>query len=292
MSDFKIGAELADQRLDRGLAALLGISLRTSRRMIGDGRLLLNDHAASSGERLKVGDQLRIILIAEKTTKEPEFLGSQGEYHFLYKPAGLHTATLAGREDPSLESFLPQIRQERNLPPLTLLQRLDFGTAGIICATSGAADAYRAAEQEGACRKYYITALQGLLRHTICAKNRLAVNGGVRVRIKSSEGERHTLFEPLWQGRSELFATEITLARCMLARGQRHQIRAHAQAIGHPLAGDGLYGASEDCGFLLAHYCLEFPGHRFFYLDADWPLAALCRLAPVKAMAKEAGLCT
>ena len=72
------------------------------------------------------------------------------------------------------------------------------------------------------------------------------------------------------------FPDSLTLAGCTIHRGARHQIRAHAAALGHALWLDGLYASSlpqssEDGQgyFFLHHGALHLPEARWL-LPPDW----------------------
>lgn len=270
MRETVVGEPFAGMRLDRALANLAGLGLRGARRMIVDGSVLLNGRAAAKGALVRAGDRIEFADTAQ-AQRQCGLFGTQGAYCFFYKPAGMHTTALAGRNNGSLEQCLPALCAERQLPPgIQLLQRLDFGTSGLVCGAmnKAAADAYRYWQKLGKCSKFYYAALSGRLDHAVTARFAL-MGSGKRMTCGREAGEplRWTEFEPLWQGELNGYG-EVTLARCLIRSGQRHQIRAHAQVIGHPLAGDGLYGAGEALdNFLLSHYRLEFPGHRALWRD-------------------------
>lgn len=59
-------------------------------------------------------------------------------------------------------------------------------------------------------------------------------------RRRVSETGEHAV--TLYQVMERFDEAELTLVRLRLETGRTHQIRVHLSAIGHPLAGDGLYG--------------------------------------------------
>lgn len=225
----------------------------------------------------------------------PRWLETHGNWMFFHKPAGLHTAALTGRGGPSLEGLLPQL-----LPALAggagedlprLCNRLDQGTSGIVVAARDmpAAEDWRRTEDAGLCVKQYVALLCGCLREPVTVNNALDTHKRrvTRVLAEVAPPLRHTRLVPLeatcagalaergarvFAGRGEVVApwlealraceasTPLTLALCRIRKGARHQIRAHAAHAGHPLWGDGLYGAPVPGTFLLHHHELRMPG--------------------------------
>ena len=272
----------AGTRLDKYLATRFGqMGLRGWRRAIELGTALVNGRKARPGLRLQGCEELEILAEREEAPLKAKLLDCKDDYLFFHKPAGLHSAALAGNPQDSLEAQSTRLCAEQGLSgDITLLQRLDYGTEGIVCAarSAGAASAYRLHERAGKCVKSYLALLEGILEKPAMAKNKLETNGGKRIRIKAEPDDNPALwtaFEPVWSGAHPVRGCEVTLARCRLCAGQRHQVRAHAAALGLPLAGDWLYGSRRDGGFALAHYRIEFPGCLFEYLSPQSPFASL-----------------
>lgn len=231
-------------------------------------------------------------------------LDMQNGYCFFSKPAYMHSASLAGSSEPSAEALAPAlVRQwagrhceqtacapyasagpgvhnngEKAVHPeeLRLLQRLDFGTSGLLCAalTPEAAAVFRATEAEGHCEKRYVALLTGVLSGPVTAQQALNVNGRRKTRLREAQAHktRWTDFWPLHVWHPGETDTEdlrallahnsgagsaqnlplhlppqgLTLAACRIRRGARHQIRVHAAGLGHALWGDALYSGDED----------------------------------------------
>ena len=167
--ELRVDAALAGQRLDQALAALTPeLGLRGRRRLIARGAVLVNGRVGDAGCRLRPGDVLALRGTEDGTgatpcsADMPRLLSRQGDYCFLYKPAGLHSAALAGDNGPSLEALLPVLLSEESGGRAPrLMQRLDYGTSGIVCAALGAkaAQAFRVAERTGRCEKRYLALL-------------------------------------------------------------------------------------------------------------------------------------
>lgn len=179
---------------------------------------------------------------AQERGAVPMVLGGGGGLFFLFKPAGLHTAALAGTCSSSLErlaaSLLPEERQ------LQLLTRLDMWTSGIVLAAGSpeVAARFRAEEAAGLWEKRYVTVLEGMLTVAVQARQALHTAKCATTRVLPEEAPplRQTCIVPL--GRVTGGAAPLTLAGCRIQKGARHQIRAHAAAAGYPLWGDGRYG--------------------------------------------------
>lgn len=257
--------ELAGLRLDRALAqSNPGLSLRASRRLIEDGRLLVNGRESRPGHRLTASDCLHFRTSSESRAPFAKVISVKNDFVFFYKPAGLHTVALKGRCNDSLEKQLPELLHTHSLPQTArLLQRLDWGTNGIVSAalSKEAGEIYREMERAGKICKYYLAVLNGHLMKDTIAKCPL---DGQRVpKVKTLPGtadpERWTCFKPLKQ------VEDVTIAMCRIKKGQRHQIRAHAQSIGLPLQGDELYGGGKG-GFSLTHYRLQTTVFDISYL--------------------------
>lgn len=149
-------AGLVGQRCDQALAALLPhLGLRGRRRCLERGGALCNGCPVSAAHRLVSGDVLTLVSpVAALSAAQAlaaagaRLLSRQGDYAFFFKPAGLHTAALAGDAGPSLEGLLPALTAELPAPEVgaarpdpsavspfcRLLQRLDRETSGMVCA--------------------------------------------------------------------------------------------------------------------------------------------------------------
>ena len=295
MTAMEIQKDLAGQRLDAALASLLpDASLRARRRCIDLGLVCVNGRPGRAGQRLRVGD--RIDVAQESATPQPaaRLVCREGDYAILAKPAGLHSVSLAGSAASSLEAQLPEL-----LPGQTarLLQRLDRHTSGLVCAalTGEAASAFRNWEQRGQCHKRYVAILEGEMPQAVTATRAIDTDQRLKSRVTQDEAPavRHTCFEPLaCAPLCELLPGLLpglvpggadgrqaaTLAGCVIHRGCRHQIRAHAAHAGHPLVGDTLYGAAP---LSRPEHTEQDPGPAFFLHAAAIVAPALrCTLPP------------
>lgn len=153
---------------------------------------------------------------------------------FLNKPAGLVTQRRMFEPD---EPFLHDL-VERHTSPAFLMQRLDRGTSGVIFFSKNADMNVRLTRQfeRKRIRKTYLAICEGELgeRQTIDAP--IARIGAIKFAVRDDGKRAVTHVRPL------AYLPAGSLLEITLETGRTHQIRVHLAAIGHPLAGDWLYG--------------------------------------------------
>ncbi|MDR0466462.1 MAG: RNA pseudouridine synthase [Deltaproteobacteria bacterium] len=276
------GAEQSGLRLDAALVALFPFfGLRARRRLWKDHQVLVDGLARAPAFRLRGGETIRLAPLcpanaasdplAEFAHDPPRLLERRGDFFFLYKPGGLHVESLAGAPTRSLAAVLERITPDVNGMRPILLSRLDLETSGIVPAAGDedAARQWRRWENAGGVGKGYLAVLEGGLADETLARNALDTARKSRTRVLEADGPvlRHTRISPLAGFQAgeapELMSghpdgARFTLALCRIAKGARHQIRAHAAHIGHPLAGDALYGSSCGASFFLHHFRIQW----------------------------------
>lgn len=139
-------------------------------------------------------------------------------------------------------SLVGAAREYTGLPTMHLVFRLDRETSGVVVLAKDAATATRlqTAMMRRQVGKTYEAILTGRLTDRVTVEQPLGDDVASPVFTKSAVvagGQPSvTHFEPLR-------ATEsFTHARVTTETGRKHQIRAHAQWLGHALVGDKIYG--------------------------------------------------
>ena len=127
----------------------------------------------------------------------------------------------------------------RHTSPAYLLQRLDRGTSGVMFFSKRADVNARLTRrfQHKAIRKRYLALCEGSLGERLTIHAPLARVGAIKFAVREGGKTARTHVDPLQATPGGSFL-EIELET-----GRTHQIRVHLASIGHPLAGDWLYGA-------------------------------------------------
>lgn len=146
-------------------------------------------------------------------------------------------------------SLAGAVREELKLDAVRFVYRLDRETSGVIVLAKDEAMGSRLqkAMARGMVGKCYTALLQGRMERVTTADLPLGPDPTSTVTVRQcvveagSPGAQwaQTIFKPL-------AATDhCTFAAMRLLTGRKHQIRAHALALGHPVVGDKLYGPDE-----------------------------------------------
>jgi len=287
-------------RLDRAVARITGAGLRAARRMIEGGRVKVSGVSRPAAWKLRPGelvtvdqpghgdapsapeqghDQEAVREDARPLEAGVRLLTRTASFAALYKPAGLHTASLAGGGGASLEVLLPRVLPDSPQGAAVLVNRLDRDTSGIVLAAFGQenARAFRQFEDAGKADKRYFALAGGRIGQPAILAWDLDTADRTRVRAlnePAADPLRVTRVVPL------AHLEDSTLVEARIAKGARHQIRAHLAKAGHPLLGDALYGGltgggtsgagTSGGGLKLHHWRCSFPG---FYASCppDWP---------------------
>jgi RluA family pseudouridine synthase len=139
--------------------------------------------------------------------------------------------------DPHEPVLLDEVMQHAG--PVFLMQRLDRGTSGVMFFSKRAdlnANLTRQFERKHIAKRYVAIA-EGCLaeRQTIDAP--LARIGPISFGVREEGKRAITEVDPVEATAGGSFVSVV------LRTGRTHQIRVHLAAIGHPLAGDWLYGS-------------------------------------------------
>ena len=155
---------------------------------------------------------------------------------FIDKPAGVVVQQrMHHPEEPYLHAEVL-----RYTSPAYLMQRLDRGTSGVMFFSKRSDVNARLTRQftRKGIRKRYLALCEGALSHAQTIDAPVARVGAITFAVREGGRRAITHVDPLQ-------ATSAgSLLAIQLETGRTHQIRVHLAAIGHPLAGDWLYGVA------------------------------------------------
>jgi len=217
-------------RLDQAIAARHpDISRRKARELIAARRVLVNERVVSIASReVDADDRIAVVEDAPELT----IIRESDDWIAVDKPAGMPTQPTRDRKQRSLEELMRLRFRE-----IWLVHRLDTPTSGVVLFARSAAAAARlsALFASGEIRKTYLAILEGEIAEECVVET--------PVQGKSAR----TTFSPL------RFDGTTTLVEAVIETGRTHQIRIHAQSIGHPVAGDRRYGSDGRAARLMLH---------------------------------------
>jgi len=254
--EFVVGVQDSGKRLDVFLAERQALFTRSQvQKAIKDGRIRIDDAPQKASYHVRAGERIEVGLI------DPVPLGSQAEnipLKVLYedtalmvvnKPPGMVVHPACGNYTGTLVNAL--LHHCTTLSGIGgvlrpgIVHRLDKGTSGILVVAKND------------------MAHQGLSRqfkeHTIVRRYQALVHGSmekaagtIATLIGRHTTQRKKMSALPKRGRqavthwkvAEEFAG-LTLLEVTLETGRTHQVRVHLSSIGHPVAGDALYGAGK-----------------------------------------------
>ena len=153
---------------------------------------------------------------------------------FVDKPAGLVVQQRMHEPDEAyLEAMVASYTS-----PVYLMQRLDRGTSGVMFFSKRSDMNVRLTRrfERKLIRKRYLAICDGELGETQTIDAPIARTGAITFGVRD-DGKR-----AVTHVRSRAATPSGSLLEIDLETGRTHQIRVHLAAIGHPLAGDWLYG--------------------------------------------------
>lgn len=192
---------------------------------------------------LQAGDKVVLSLQKEVKMAQPAKLDFFVRYQdedllIVDKPAGMPMYPTPGHDCDSLANAAAYYFKEQGTPQsFHPIYRLDKNTSGLIILGK---HAYSAAILAAKVEKEYFAVCEGILQGngTINAPIDLLPGHSVQRTVLESGQPAVTHWRALGSGAGH------TLVKCCLETGRTHQIRVHMAHIGHPLAGDDLYGGS------------------------------------------------
>ena len=252
----KVPADREGQRLDNFLLGQLkGAPRSLVYKLVRSGQVRVNGGRAKAERKLEPGDEVRIppVSLNDPEDKAPPpngFLArmeaaivfEDARLLVLDKPTGVASHGGSGISHGAIQT-MRVLRPQQNLE---LVHRLDRDTSGLLIMAkkrSALTELQALMREEGGTgiRKRYLTLLMGRM-----PDGTMSVDAPLHIGLRQG-GERHVQVNAI--GKPSLSHFKVLERRgghsyceVRIETGRTHQIRVHAQHIGHAVAGDDKYG--------------------------------------------------
>lgn len=207
--------------------------------------IIRDDKILRTVDTVRFGDRIILNLPDDKNEITPV----EGELKILFedeyviaidKPSNMPVHPTKVHQTDTLANILKYIQiQKGESYTFRAINRLDKDTSGIVLI---AKDKFSATALSGNVQKTYKAVCEGVITESGMIDKPIRLLEGHTVQRTAAENGKHavTHFEPLYNDKKH------TLISVTLETGRTHQIRCHMASIGHPLAGDDMYGGSLD----------------------------------------------
>ncbi len=200
-------------------------------------------------ETIHTGDVVELFPPPGETQAPPENLPFPVVYEnerllAVNKPAGMPVHPSPGHDRDSLLNAFSSWLLRENRPAFAFrpLYRLDKDTTGVLLL---AKDGYAAAVFPQNIQKEYWAICEGILKGEGTINLPIGLEPGSRIRRSTGPDAVNPVCAVThWKALAD--DGQHTLVSFRLETGRTHQIRVHMASVGHPLAGDDLYGGSRE----------------------------------------------
>lgn len=251
MTDFELNVSVKAGRLDKYISEHSDLSRSRVQELLTSGDILVNSKQEKPSYKVAIGDKISVhVPKLVPLNVEPEDIPLDIVYEdndviVVNKPQGMVVHPSAGHPNHTLVNALMNHTKELAASPEGfrpgIVHRIDKDTSGLlmIAKNTQARESLESQLAHKTNKRVYLAIVHGNFKEasgTIDAP--IARNPKERKKMAVVESGKAavTHFKVLEQ------YPNYALVSCQLETGRTHQIRVHMKYIGHPLAGDPLYG--------------------------------------------------
>ncbi len=284
-----VSDDFSGQRIDKALSVLTDFTRSHIQRILENGEVTVNSKTASKGLKVTAGDEIRFtppepVEIEAKPENIPlDVVYEDSDLLVVNKPRGMVVHPAAGNYNGTLVNALlyhcgDSLSGINGVIRPGIVHRIDKDTSGLLIVAKNDFAHERLAEQikEHSFKRQYRAVVHGGFKEP---------NGTVNAPIGRSPKDRKKMCVTEKNSRSAVSHYEVldsngkfSYIRVTLETGRTHQIRVHMSHIGHPVAGDPVYGPKNgvtSLGGQCLHAGLIGFVHpcdgRYIELEADLP---------------------
>ena len=254
--DLTVSAEHAGERLDKFLSdSVEGLSRSSLTKLIEDGKVTVGEKAVKKNYKVADGDRVAVLIDDPKPVDiTPEDIPLDIVYedeHLLVvnKPKGMVVHPAPGNDCGTLVNALMYHCGDHlsgingELRP-GIVHRIDKNTSGLLAVAKSDIAHAGLSEQikDHSFTRRYLAICYGNIKEderTVDApigRHKIDRKKMCVTQLNSKPAVTHIKVIERYQG--------FTYIECRLETGRTHQIRVHLASIGHPIAGDDVYGPS------------------------------------------------
>jgi len=242
-------------RLDKFMDELdKELSRSTIKKLIIEGKLLVNDQSPKPSYKVKVGD---LLVITELEFLDTEIIPTKMDIDIVFeddqvlvinKASGIVVHPAPGHYQDTLVNglmyYMNTLSDVNGEMRPGIIHRIDKDTSGLLMvAKTNKAHVILAEELKNKkTKREYIALVDGVIKNKrgkINAPIGRSKHNRLKMDVTSGGKDAITHFEVL-----ETFEDK-TLIKCVLETGRTHQIRVHLAYIKHPVVGDFIYGKAK-----------------------------------------------
>ena len=265
----KVFSESTQKRLDVFVAELAEVTRSRAEKLIADGCVLVDGAEKTKKYLLKSGDTVSVSMPEPVSSDaKPEdipldIIYEDSDMLVVYKPKGMVVHPAAGNYEGTLVNALlyhcgDSLSGIGGVTRPGILHRIDKDTSGLLMvAKNDAAHNFLAAQiKEHSFYREYEAVVHGNIKFD---RGRIeAPIGRHPVKRKQMAVTEKNSKEAITEYEVIKRYGEFTHVRLRLHTGRTHQIRVHMAYMGHPVAGDAVYGPKQVAGKgILVGQCLH-----------------------------------